>query len=670
MANDIKILLATDCHLGYLERDPIRGNDSFKSFEEILQIATEQDVDMLLLGGDLFHENKPSRATLYKTMELMRTYCMGDRPCALQILSDQRVNFPRFGTANYMDPNYNIGLPIFSIHGNHDDPSGEHSLAALDLLSAANFVNYFGKAEHPDDITVAPVLIKKGTTQLALYGLGNIRDERLHRTFLKKKVEVLRPSESPDDWFNLFVIHQNRVKHGEYNYIPEHFVPSFMHLTLWGHEHKCEINPVDTTGTGRYITQPGSSVATALSEGESVRKHVGVLHIRGNKFKIETVPLTTVRPFRFRDIALGNFLEPEAREPEVEELLATQVEEMIKEVEDEHRAFMREHPGVANTISLPLIRLRVEYTGFASLSVQRFGQRFAKRVSNSRDILLFYRKRTTTRSTRRAVDVERLKPDELGPGSIEDLLSKFLTEAPDPPRLLVMNDFQKAMELFVDKGEKDAIKSMVEYKVKKHIGRQLHKQGFDKSLSQAASVLPSQASAAPSPAKPKRGSKSDKSSKALAFSQTSTTEKKSRATSKRKAASATSPSTAASPVKSKAAKRSTRGRGTKAAVEESDIEDDEEDEAVNSSPIELDDDSDDEYQASEATPPAKASSKRPKRAAASTSQRRTKQLLLKEAKIRAHEEYNEGDDEDEVAGSGSKGRRSTRTTKAKGRRRR
>ena len=25
---------------------------------------------------------------------------------------------------NYEDPNYNIGLPVFSIHGNHDDPTG------------------------------------------------------------------------------------------------------------------------------------------------------------------------------------------------------------------------------------------------------------------------------------------------------------------------------------------------------------------------------------------------------------------------------------------------------------------------------------------------------------------------------------------------------------------
>ena len=25
---------------------------------------------------------------------------------------------------NYEDPNYNIAIPVFSIHGNHDDPAG------------------------------------------------------------------------------------------------------------------------------------------------------------------------------------------------------------------------------------------------------------------------------------------------------------------------------------------------------------------------------------------------------------------------------------------------------------------------------------------------------------------------------------------------------------------
>lgn len=47
--------------------------------------------------------------------------------------------------ANFEDPNLNVGLPIFTIHGNHDDPTGADSLSAVDILSTAGLVNYFGK---------------------------------------------------------------------------------------------------------------------------------------------------------------------------------------------------------------------------------------------------------------------------------------------------------------------------------------------------------------------------------------------------------------------------------------------------------------------------------------------------------------------------------------------
>lgn len=50
-------------------------------------------VDFVLLGGDLFHENKPSRKTLHACMALLRKYCMGNNPCQVEFLSDQSVNF-------------------------------------------------------------------------------------------------------------------------------------------------------------------------------------------------------------------------------------------------------------------------------------------------------------------------------------------------------------------------------------------------------------------------------------------------------------------------------------------------------------------------------------------------------------------------------------------------
>lgn len=42
--NTIRILIATDNHLGYAEKDPVRGEDSLRAFEEILGLAQTEKV--------------------------------------------------------------------------------------------------------------------------------------------------------------------------------------------------------------------------------------------------------------------------------------------------------------------------------------------------------------------------------------------------------------------------------------------------------------------------------------------------------------------------------------------------------------------------------------------------------------------------------------------------
>ena len=46
----LRILIASDVHLGYGEKLPIRNNDSFNSFDELLGIGKQHDVDMCILG--------------------------------------------------------------------------------------------------------------------------------------------------------------------------------------------------------------------------------------------------------------------------------------------------------------------------------------------------------------------------------------------------------------------------------------------------------------------------------------------------------------------------------------------------------------------------------------------------------------------------------------------
>ena len=86
----------------------------------------------------------------------------------------------------------------------------EGGLSSLDNLSVAGLLNYYGRTLESDKIDIKPVLFQKGRTKLALYGMSNVRDERLFRTFRDQKVKFFQPNTQKDDWFNLMSVHQNQ----------------------------------------------------------------------------------------------------------------------------------------------------------------------------------------------------------------------------------------------------------------------------------------------------------------------------------------------------------------------------------------------------------------------------------------------------------------------------
>ncbi|KAM3875004.1 double-strand break repair protein MRE11 [Diretmus argenteus] len=468
-----KILIATDIHLGYMEKDAIRGNDTYNTLDEILKCAKTNQVDLILLGGDLFHENKPSRRCLHTCIAMLRQYCMGDSPIHFNIISDQAVNFSnsKFPWVNYQDENLNISIPVFSVHGNHDDPTGAEGLCALDLLSSCGLINHFGRSQSVERIEISPVLMQKGNTKLALYGLGSIPDERLYRMFVNNQVTMLRPKEDQDQWFNLFTIHQNRSKHGPTNYIPEQFLDDFIDLVVWGHEHECLIVPTRNEQQLFYVTQPGSSVATSLSPGEAAKKHIGLLRVKGRKMNLQKIPLKTVRQFFIQDLVLGDYQDlftPDTPQvtKKVEDFCYAKVIEMLEKAE-------RERLGSPLTPEKPLIRLRVDYSGgFEAFNTSRFSQKFVERVANPKDVIHFLRRREYKEDVKDEVNVDYgqlVKNTAVEGLRVEDLVKQYFeaTEQKVQLSLLTEQGMGKAIQEFVDKDEKDAIEELITYQLEK-----------------------------------------------------------------------------------------------------------------------------------------------------------------------------------------------------------
>lgn len=156
----------------------------------------------------------------------------------------------------------------------------------------------------------------------ASVGAGNIRDERLYQTWKKeKKVKWLRPEQGTDEWFNMFVLHQNRIAHDAKKCIHEDMLPTFLDFIVWGHEHEAkpreEEGGTENTST---IYQPGSTVATSLCEGEAKKKAVGVLEIYKDTIRFKVRNLRTVRPFEIREVKLADAAGVDLRKPETIEV--------------------------------------------------------------------------------------------------------------------------------------------------------------------------------------------------------------------------------------------------------------------------------------------------------------------------------------------------------------
>ncbi|KAJ3901154.1 Metallo-dependent phosphatase-like protein [Lentinula edodes] len=490
-----RILLATDNHIGYNERDPIRGQDSINTFEEILQLARKHNVDFVLLAGDLFHENKPSRESLYRTIALLREYTMGDKPIPVELQSDpdegKAYGFS-FPAINYEDPNLNVSIPVFSIHGNHDDPQGagaEGALCALDVLSVSGLLNYMGKIDLPvvdveatnTGIAVRPILLRKGKSNLGMYGIGNVKDARMHFELRSNRVRMFMPRDK-DNWFNLLLVHQNRVKHGPQEFVPEGMFDDSVDLVVWGHEHDCRIIPEPVAGKSYYISQPGSSVATSLADGEAIPKHVALLTIHDKEFQIEPLLLRTVRPFVIEEVVLSEVADEEgfdlSDQIEISKFLKAKANALIEKAQDEwqeRNAEIVREGGEELKPMLPLIRLKVDTTGVSEMSNPiRFGQEFQGRIANPRDMLVFHRTKKSARSAASKISADEPElsiddPDlsvseKLAKVRVATLVKEYLSA--QELQLLGENGMSDAIQMFVEKDDIHAIQSHVNRSLK------------------------------------------------------------------------------------------------------------------------------------------------------------------------------------------------------------
>ncbi|SPJ08169.1 double-strand break repair protein MRE11, putative [Plasmodium sp. DRC-Itaito] len=201
-------------------------------------------------------------------------------------------------------------IPFYTIHGNHDYPYSYEYISPLDILNISNLINYIGK-NNLNNIVVKPILLNKYKSKISIYAIGWMKDERLYRSFENNEVKFILPSDYKNR-INILVLHQNRYIRNTYgnntkNFIKESFIPKFIDLVIWGHEHFSKPYLEESIFNSFYNLQLGSSVRTSICPNEYGDKFIGLLEIKNQRFRFLKINLETVRPFEMKEIKLADY---------------------------------------------------------------------------------------------------------------------------------------------------------------------------------------------------------------------------------------------------------------------------------------------------------------------------------------------------------------------------
>jgi double-strand break repair protein MRE11 len=336
----------------------------------------------------------------------------------------------------------------------------------------------------------------------------------------KGNVKWIRPGSSDEktplaNWFNLMLIHQNRVSHAPKNSISERHLPNWMDLVVWGHEHECLIEPQLFDGVS--VSQPGSSVTTSLVEAESGTKKICILELKPGKekkdpphWRLLPVPLQTTRPYAFKNVSLAeqeDLLNEEEDgggqdQEAIENFLMITVNGMIKEAMQNAASGVKK---LAQLNQLPLIRLRVDLTGgFQSVNVQKFGQKFVGKVANPSDMLLFHKSKKKKGGNKDEEDEfnegmmkeninvededEDLDDARAGPRQDQKRIERLIKERMDKGlQILDIPNLMNSLDDMVNRDDNKAVKTLCESTMK-HFQRELASTAQPSELIEASEV--------------------------------------------------------------------------------------------------------------------------------------------------------------------------------------
>lgn len=258
----MRIGIISDWHLG-VDFDTELGKDSFTNLFTAFKQLEKQDIDLLLVPGDLFDVSVPSHEVLFEAISVLKEFNL-------------KNNFAELSS----------NLPILAIIGNHEYRSKDY-VTTVDILEALGFLKIL-KAEH----------IKFEKEKVAIFGMTGI-PEKYAKDYLLEKFNP----KAFAGYYNILMIHQSIVEYLPFEdemvaTISLSDLPSDFDLIVNGHLHWSSV--VDLPQGPKFLL-PGSTVTTQVKKKET-EKPKGYFILDTNTKAIDFFEIEGVRKTYYLDI--------------------------------------------------------------------------------------------------------------------------------------------------------------------------------------------------------------------------------------------------------------------------------------------------------------------------------------------------------------------------------
>ncbi|MGB9675287.1 MAG: metallophosphoesterase family protein [Candidatus Nanoarchaeia archaeon] len=259
----MKIAFISDLHLGF------NGEESFANAEQAFNLALKEKPDLILIGGDIFHEKTPKQEIIGQAIDLfVKVNKELKKVLLLQKIDKEKKKIEE----------KQLICPIIGIWGTHERRHAD-ALNPAQILEKAGLI-YLLHAES--------ILVEVGYEKIGIHGLSGVPED-----YAKDALKAWSPIPF-NGCYNILLIHQNlaELMPIESNAISFKDLPDGFDYYLAGHFHWRyeDEHPKNTFP----ILIPGSTIITQLSQKEA-RSEKGF-------FILDLPPNKTLQSYTFKKI--------------------------------------------------------------------------------------------------------------------------------------------------------------------------------------------------------------------------------------------------------------------------------------------------------------------------------------------------------------------------------